>query len=270
MLVGKARGEDTQTPRPKRSPNSIFILAAVFLLLVLSIGGMLFLLLNKSQSTKPATNATTPTPTPSSTVIYMETPPPQAVFYDTFRNNALGWGLSKNAGYIRTLTDHKLTLTNTNPNTTLVESLPSNAIYDNLMVTVDLTIVNAGKNDSAGIYVRGDNNLDHDYRIDLNGNNTFDIAKEYLDSNNNPKAVFLDGPRASSALNPPGVLNTITVVMKGPRLVLFINNAQVSSISDSDYITGQVALFAHTGEISNGDAVSFSRVEVDRPPDQMP
>ena len=263
MLAGKA-AEDTQTPGRKRGPNLIIVVSIIILLIALSTSGTLLLLAHKGHVDKPKTNTITPTPTPTN--IYMETPPPQAVFYDTFINNALGWGLSNSAGYIRTLADHKLTLTNTNPNTTLVESLPTNAIYDNFMASVDLTIVKAGMNDSAGIYVRGDSNLDHDYRIEINGNNTFDIAKEYLDSQNNPQAVFLDGPRSSSALHPAGVQNTITVIMKGSQLVLYINNAEVSSITDSDYTTGQIALFAHTGMTSDGDTVSFSRVEVDHPP----
>src|SRR5216683_7808934 len=266
MSEGKTGGEDTQTPRPKRGLNVPLIAAIITVLLILSFSGLLFMQISKGKGPQSATSTETITPTPTPTNIYMETPPPQAVFYDTFINNALGWGLSNSAGYIRTLADHNLTLTNTNPNTTLVESLPTNAIYDNFMASVDLTIVKAGMNDSAGIYVRGDSNLDHDYRIEINGNNTFDIAKEYLDSQNNSQAVFLDGPRSSSALHAAGVQNTITVIMKGSQLVLYINNAEVSSITDSDYTTGQIALFAHTGLTSDGDTVSFSRVEVDHPP----
>lgn len=267
ILAGKAK-EDTQTPRRKQGPNSILIVSIIILLIALSISGLLVLFTKKGHVVKPITSTVTPTPTPTN--IYLETPPPQAVFYDTFINNALAWGLSNTAGYIRTLADHKLTLTNTNPNTTLIESLPTNAIYDNYTVSVDLTIVKAGMNDSAGIYVRGDSNLDHDYRIEINSNNTFDIAKEYLDTQNNPYAVFLDGPRSSSALHSLGVQNTITVIMKGSQLMLYINDTVVSSITDSDYTTGQIALFAHTGETSNGVTVSFSKVEVDHPPDQLP
>src|SRR5260370_8833528 len=116
----------------------------------------------------------------------METPPPRAVFYDTFINNALGWGLSNSAGYIRTLADHNLTLTNTNPNTTLVESLPTNAIYDNFMASVNLTIVKAGMNDSAGIYIRVDSTLDNDYRIKVNVAIPFTMPKTNLHSPNTP------------------------------------------------------------------------------------
>ncbi len=261
-------GKNTQAPQPKRGLNTIFIASMVLVFLALGMGGFVFLQISRGKDTKLVTGTETPTPTPSSTAIYLETPPPQAAFYDTFKNNALGWSISSTAGYYRTVKSGKLTLTNTNPGTTLIESLPTNAIYDDFTVSVDFTILKAGRNDRAGIYVRGDSNMDHDYRIDIYGDNTFDIAKEYLDSKNNPRATFLDAPRYSPALNPPGEQNTIKLVMAGSQLVLFMNSVKVSSITDSDYSTGQVALFAHAGEDSNGVAVMFSRVEVDKPPEK--
>src|SRR5260370_7606553 len=167
----------------------------------------------------------------------MGTPQAQVVFYDNFINNALGWSNVSTAGYYRTVKSRKLILTNTNPGTTLIESLPTNAIYDNFTVSVDLTILKAGGNDSTGIYIRGDSNLDHDYRIDLNGDGTFDIAKEYLDSKNHPQSIFLDGPRNSSALNPPGAQNTITVIVDCSQLQLFLNNVKVTPVNATNYST---------------------------------
>jgi 3-keto-disaccharide hydrolase len=264
MSERKTGGEDTQMPRPKRGLNVLLIAAIITVLLILSFSGLFFLQISKGKGPQSSTSSETPTPTPTPTSIYLETPPPQAVFYDTFKNNALGWSISNTAGYYRTVKPGKLILTNTNPGRTLIESLPTNAIYDNFTVSVDLTILKVNRNDSAGIYVRGDSNLDHDYRIDLNGNGSFDIAKEYIDSKNNPQTIFLDGPRDSSALNPPGARNTITVVMNGSQLQLFLNNVKVSTVVDSDYTTGQVALFVRAGEGSSGVTVSFSRVEVDK------
>ncbi len=263
MPERKAGGKDTQAPQPERGLNAIFIAFVVFVFLALSVGGFIFLQTSKGKATTLTTG--TQTPTPTSTVIYLETPPPQAVFYDTFKNNALGWTLSSADGYYRTLESGRLTLTNTNPGVTLVESLPTNAIYDSFTVSVDLTILKAGRNDRAGIYVRGDSNMDHDYRIDIGGDNTFDIAKEYLDSHNNPHTTFLNAPISNPALNPPGEQNTIKLVMKGSQLILYINGVGVSSVTDGDYNTGQVALFAYANEDSSGVTVLFSRVEVDKP-----
>ena len=110
--------------------------------------------------------------------------------------------------------------------------------------------------------------MEHEYRIDINSDKNFDLAKEYLDSKNNPHSIFLADPRSSPALNSAGVQNTIKLTMAGPQLVLFINNVEVSSIIDGGYSTGQIALFANAGQESRGVAVSFSRVEVDQPPEK--
>lgn len=268
--VRKEGGGDTRTPGPKRSRSILFIAGLIIFLIAISASGLLFFLKSQGKAANPKTNTVTPAPTSTPTAISTVTPPSQAVFYDTFVNNDFGWSLSNNAGYIRALENNRLTLTDTNPGTTLVESLPTNTLYDNYIVSADFTIVKADKSDSAGIYVRGDSNLDHDYRIEINGDNTFDIAKEYLDARNNPHSIILDGPHTRSNLNPLGHPNTVTVVMKGPQLTLYINNAEISSITDTDYSTGQIALFARASNASNGAIVSFSRVEVDRLPDLTP
>src|SRR6266700_3376035 len=260
MPEEKTAGDDAQTPQPKRVMHIIFI-TLIVMLLILSVSSLFFRQISKGKDSQLTTSTETPTPTPIS--IYLETPPPQAVFYDTFKNNALGWSTSSTAGYYRTVKPGKLTLTNTNQGTTLIESLPTNSIYDNFKVSVDLTILKAGGNDSVGIYIRGDSNLEHDYRIGLNADGTFDIVKVFLDSKNDPRSVFLDGPHKSSALNPLGVQNTITVVMDGSQLQLFHNQVKVSTVNDSDYTIGQVAFFVRAGENSSGVSVSFSRVEVD-------
>ena len=252
-----------QTPRPRRGSNVLLIAIIISVFLVLSFGGFFFIQISKENGPQSTTRTEAPTPIPTPT-IYMETPPPQAVFYDTFINNGLGWSTLSTAGYYRSVKPGELILTNTNPGMTLIESLPTNSIYDNFTVSIDLTILKAGGNDSAGIYIRGDSNLDHDYRIDLNGDGTIDIAKEYLDSSNKLHSIVLDGPFNGSALNHPGVKNTITVVMNGSQLQLFHNQVNVSTVNDSDYTIGQVALFAHAGENSSGVSVSFTRVEIDK------
>ncbi len=270
MPEGKTQEDNAQTPQPKRGTHIIFIATLIIVLLILSVSSLFFIQISKGKDSQLTTSTETPTPTPTPTSMYLETPPPQAMFYDTFKNNALGWSISSTGGYYRTVKPGKLTLTNTNQGTTLIESLPTNSTYDNFKVSIDLTILKASGNDSLGIYLRGDSNLEHDYRIDLNGDGTFDIAKEYLDSRNDPQSIFLDGPRNISALQKDGEQNTITVIMNGSQLQLFLNNVKVSTVIDTDYMTGQVALFAHAGEDSQGVTVSFSRVEIDKLQENLP
>jgi hypothetical protein len=119
----KQEEEDVRSPQPKRGLQGLIIASIIIVLLAFSAGGIIYLRQGKEKDTKLSTSTQIPTPTPSSTVIYLETPPPQAVFYDTFKNNALGWGLSDTGGYVRMLQNGSLTLSNSNPGTTLIESL---------------------------------------------------------------------------------------------------------------------------------------------------
>lgn len=259
----KTEEANTQAGHPRRITH-ILCIAIIAILLLLSICSSFFILKSRGNGSQLATNTGIPTSTPPPLSIYLETPPAQSEFYDTFKNNALDWSVSRTAGYYRTVNPGTLTLVNTNAGTTLVESLPTNSTFDNCTVIVNLTILRASSDDSVGVYVRGDTNLEHDYRIDLNGNGTFDIAKEYLDSRNNPQSAILLGPKIDSALHPQGEPNTITVTMNGSHLRLFINNVKVGDVIDSDYMDGQVALFTHLGEDSQDVAVSFSKVEIDK------
>ena len=256
-------GDNTQAVRRKRITRVLFI-ALIVVLLLLSTSSFFFIVRSGNKGSKLATTIGTSTPIPSPTPIYLETPPVQSEFYDTFKNNAQDWSVSSTEGYYRTVQPGELTLVNTNVNTTMVESLPTNSTFDNGTIIVDFTILEANANDTVGLYVRGDTNLEHDYRIDLNGNGTFDIAKEYLDLRNNPQSTILFGPKSDAALKSQGERNTIVLTMNGSRLQLFINNERVGVAIDSDYVDGQVALFVRLGKSSQKVAVCFSKVEIDK------
>ena len=256
-------GDNTQAVKRKRFTCIVFI-ALIVVLLLLSMSSFLFIVRSGNKSSKLATGLGTSAPSPSPTPIYLETPPIQSEFYDTFKNNAQNWSVSSTEGYFRSIEPGELTLANTNVNTTMVESLPTNSTFDSGTIIVDFTILEASVNDSVGLFVRGDTNLEHDYRIDFNGNGTFDIAKEYLDSRNNPQSTILFGPKSDIAMNSQGVRNTIVLTMNGSRLQLFINDQRVGVAIDSDYEDGQVALFARLGKSSKKVAVGFTKVEIDK------
>ena len=268
MSVSAVEGRK-KPPRPQKSPHVGCFLSTVLLVSVLVGASLFFLFRSGGNATAPKAHHETPTPTP--TAIPTESPPPQSLFFDTFAGNSQGWSVTDdpgNTGYTRQIANRKLTLTDINPKTTLIESLPTTQVFGDCMISVDFTIVSAGPGDSVGIYVRGDSNLDHDYRVELNGDNTFDIAKEYLDFNKQPQSSMLAGPGSSSAIHPLGQQNKMTIILKGPTIVLMINNNKVSSLTDSDYSSGQIALFARVSSASSGVTATFSKVEVDPVPDQ--
>jgi hypothetical protein len=50
--------------------------------------------------------------------------------------------------------------------------------------------------------------------------------------------------------------------MQGSNLTLLINNTVVTTLTDSDYTRGQIALFVNNGETSDGVTAVFSSIVV--------
>ncbi len=241
------------------------VLACVAAIAVLISGGSMFWMIHNRNSTPIHRATATPTATAMPTWIPTAvTPPPLAMFYDTFLSNNHGWSLISNGGYYRILTNNSLILGDTNPDSTLVESVPTITNLDNYVVSATFTINQGDANDGVGLYLRGDGTLDHDYRVDINGNNTIDLAREYLDANQSSQTAILVPPTRSEYLNPPGKANTLTVFMLGPSITVELNNIVVLTATDASYANGQIALFARHGTTSSGVTVSFTTVEIDR------
>jgi len=250
----------------------------ICLLLLLIISGILFVPNLKGSGTPASRHAASPfsqtatsdpavpalSPTPSVT--------PTPLFFDDFIENSADWALSgqnDTSGYLRTMVNNQLVLPDTN-HQILIESLPTNTTFSDFSLTVTFTFLKGDENDSVGLYLRGDSNLDHDYRIDIFGDNRFAIKKELLNPDKTVQTNILKGQTPSSLLLPNNQVNTLTVMMKGPFMVLAINGTIVASLIDADYARGQIALFVNNGSTSDGVSASFSSVRVDPAPNQLP
>ena len=255
----------------KKHKTTIRVLLAVLCLLIIVVSGGVFYLLRDGESrSKIAGNEITPTIPPTiQALTATATAQRQPLFFDDFVNSNKGWSLSSVSGYTRKIEHNGLTLADQN-HKILTESLPTSETFTNFMVTVSLTLNWGSGSDSVGLYVRGDSYLDHDYRLDLYGNNTYAISKEFLDANGTPQTTFLVKPTATSALRPVGKQNIITVLMNGAHMVLLINSVVVSTANDPDYAAGQIALFVQNSDVSDGVEASFSRIAVYPVPDQLP
>lgn len=249
-----------QASRPKKSP---VLLIGIIILLLLVIGGGFFLLAKPSGSSNSTTVVNGATSTPLAA----------ALFSDNFANNSKGWILGNGTGFSRSISNNTLILAENNQGRLLPEGLPATPNFSDFTVTVTFTLQQGDQSDSAGIYMRGDSSkLDHDYRVDINGNNTYAIAREFLDSSNTQTEEFLVKATPSPAIKPLGQPNTITVIMKGSKLVLLINNTPITSVSDTNYTSGQIALYAAHGDTStsNGTKAAFSNIAVYPAPSQLP
>ena len=197
---------------------------------------------------------------------------PTPLFFDDFITSNQGWALSgpnDTSGYLRTRVNNQLVLSDTN-HQILIESLPTNATFSDFSLTVTFSLLKGDQNDSVGLYLRGDSNLDHDYRIEVFGDNRFAIKKELLNPDKTAQTDILARPVSSSLLMPKNQANTLTVMMKGPFIALAINGTIAASLVDTDYSRGQIALFVNNGSTSDGVSASCSSVRVDPAPDQVP
>ncbi len=257
-----------EAPQLRRGNPNISLIIGIILLVLLVVGGGIFFIV---KSTGSNTNVTSNGSTSSRTNSATATPTPIPLFTDNFVDNSKGWGLANSSGYSSTIGNNIMTLAEANHkilDMTIPTSNNISATYSDFEVTTTLTLLKADQNDSVGLYIRGDSNLSQGYFIDIFGDNSFDVVKIFADSS---KDTFLVSPTSSSTINPVGRKNKLTVVAKGAKLVILINDKVVSSISDSNgYTNGTIALFVENGQSSNGVQASFNNVVVYPAPVRLP
>ncbi len=250
-----------------KSAKARILLASAFVLVIL-VGSSIFFTI----SARPSGQSNgVGTPTSVTTVVPTMTPTgsatPQPLFFDDFTGADQGWYLDTITGYTRVVMNDLLVLADGN-HTVLTESLPTTTTFSDFTLTVDFTLVQASPGDSVGVYVRGDSNLDNDYRIDIYGNNTYSVSKEYLDAQKDPQTTFLVNPLLASPLHAVGQENVLSVTMQGPQMNIRINGTDVNSIIDSDYASGQIALFVQNSAASSEVKAAFSSITVNALPTQ--
>lgn len=271
----------TRDKKYLRAHMRLFV-GIICLLLVVVGSGSIILAIHNTTSKKGATRGTVvPTRTNHATSTSIPTsvasadpgtepgitPTPTPFFYDNFLDNTQDWYVGASAGYTRALTSGGLQLTDTRHNP-LIESLPTSHKFDDFTLTVTLALQAGDNNDSAGIYLRGDSNLDHDYRLDIFGDSKYAFSEEYLDTSNKPETLCIITPTSTAQLKPMGHANTLTVIMKGSLIVLQVNGKIVDTVVDSSYTKGQIALFVDNGATSQGVIAVFSSIEIAPIPDQ--
>ena len=252
-------GRLVQIFRRGKSPK-VALIVGVIAMLLLVVGGGIFFFVRSRGSNGVST---------LSTIVAIPTAVP--LFSDNFTDNSKGWGLASASGYSSTISNNMLTLADAN-HKILNMAIPAgnniSATYSDFEVTTTIALLKADQNDSAGLYIRGDGSIGQGYFIDIFGDSSFDIVKIFADSS---KDSFLASPTNSSFINPVGRQNTLTVIAKGSKLVVLINNKVVSSISDNNgYTSGTIELFVENGQSSNGVQASFNHVTVYPAPDRLP
>ncbi len=219
------------------------------------------------QSTSTVDILSTPLATAAATPIVSQTPNP--LFYEDFADNSKGWAITDSPDFTRTLDDNKLTLAVMNHNI-LTETVPVSTTFGDCTININFTLLKADAHDSVGVYVRGDSLLFHDYRIDIFGDSTVALSKEYLDLNKKPQTLEFEKTARIPSLVTIKKANMLTVIMKGPYVMVQINGTTIKTLVDSDYTRGQIALFVNNGPSSDGAIAAFNSVIITGEPDQLP
>lgn len=272
----------SEKKRPRKYRR--FLVWLILILFVLLCGSAIFTAqiqgsqdpITVSRTATPAHKKATPSPLVSpdasasaSAAVATPLPTPAALFTEDFNDNHNGWTVNT-AEYIRTLSNQKLTLSVTN-HTTLFENVPVSTSLSDFILSATFTLEKAEKGDKMGLYLRGDSNLDHDYRIDIFGNNVITINKEYLDSNSISQTTQLAYIASKdSVLRPLGQENELQVEMDGPDIILWINGVEVKNLQDTSYTHGQIALFVSNDCASQEATVAFSSVDITSVTDLLP
>ncbi len=241
------------------------LLYGIALLVLISGGVFLTLRLTYGKTHTSSLQQKTSTPTQIPTIQGTVQP----LFSEDFVDNSNGWSVVNVAGYTRMLQDDALVLSSTTHNV-LVESIPTRTTFTNFSLTTAFTFVQGDGNDSVGLYLRGDSNLDHDYRIDIFGNNTYAISKEALDESNTLEQTYLVHPSHSPLLKPIGQKNVLAVSMQGPVIAVQMNGRPLSSLTNMSYTHGQIALFVSNGQTSSGITAKFHNLIIYPLPDKVP
>jgi hypothetical protein len=187
-----------------------------------------------------------------------------ALFCDDFADNSKGWNTRSDATQTIVIQDNMLVLTSaTGVRRGIREFLPTNRLFDDFMLTFTYTLLDA-KTQSVGAFVRADNKLSSGYSATIRSDGTALIVKAAGGSGPVAPLVLLATGVKVASLKPAGEQNTMTLIMKGPTLVLLMNGSVVTRVSDSDFTTGSIAL-----EVSQGK-VAFGSVAVYSAPSQLP
>jgi len=232
---GNRPGVLRQPPAPKRSPN-IGLIVGILIVIVILLGGGVGFFYISGRLNKPA-SAVQPTPTPSG--------PP--LFSDSFQNNNNGWDLTSVAGQFSVKVGGGSMILEDDNHTLIPEIIPGTKLYDNFRLTVDATLSRGDQNNGYGVYIRGASNQNSDlatyYRFELYGDGTYAVFKGVVDATGTSQSNPLVSYTMNSAIQKQGTVNHITIIANGPSMTLIVNGQTITTVTDSSYTNGSIALF---------------------------
>lgn len=250
--------QEQSSTREKQRPNTGMIAGIVLLLVALIGGGVLAYLYFAG---KP--DSTTSVKATIHQVV--ATPTSQPLFSDNFTDNAHQWSLQSYPGQFSVSLQNSSLILESDNNRLLWEPIPGNQKYGDFQLMVDAVLSKGSQDNGYGVYIRS--SLDQNgafatyYRFELYGDGTFAVFKSGSDANAAPTRLV--NYTATSAIQKQGAVNHITILAQGSKLQLSVNGSVLSTISDSIYSSGTIALFvSNLQNAPAGTQAQFSHLAI--------
>lgn len=207
-----------------------------------------------------------PTTTHTVTTTYA-TPKGTPLFADTFMSDASGWNLQSVPGtYQVSVGNGKMTLED-DKNSLLWELLPSQQTYNNFILSINATLSKGDPNNGYGVYIRGTSNAQTDlatyYRFELYGDSSYAIFKGVTSQSGASTEVKLTNFIVNPTIQKQGKPNHIMIIAKGSSLSFIVNGQLLTTIKDTSYASGLIALFvSNLPGAKPGAQVQFSQLAI--------
>jgi hypothetical protein len=124
----------------------------------------------------------------------------------------------------------------------------------NFALQVQMMIV---QGDEGGVVFRANNSASTFYLFRISQSGAYDLYL-YVDSQGSHARHLLSG--SSGIINTGNQTNTITVIADGGNLYFYVNQQYLDGTSDTNYPSGQIALFGESD--TNPTDVAFSNLKI--------
>ncbi|HEX6481528.1 MAG TPA: DnaJ C-terminal domain-containing protein [Ktedonobacteraceae bacterium] len=130
----------------------------------------------------------------------------------------------------------------------------SHISVNNFALQVQMMIA---QGDEGGVVFRANNSNSTFYLFRISASGAYDLYV-YVDSQGSHARRLLSG--SSGLINTGQQSNTITVIARGSNLYFYVNQQYLTSTTDTNYLSGQVALFGESD--TNSTDVAFSNLKI--------
>ncbi len=190
------------------------------------------------------------------------------VFGDCFQDNRNHWDTPTVPNqFLATVGNGSLVLEDDN-NTLFAEQIRGNPhVFSDFTLNVEAVLSQGDQNNGYGVYIRS--RVDTRgmfktyYRFELFGDGAYAIYKGIVDTSDTSTVTKLVDFTPNAAIHQQGSINHIAIIARGSTMTLMVNGTVVKTITDSDYSTGEIALFvSNLNSAAAGAQATFTKLGI--------